>query len=89
MTPMTNYISCTGNDNCPICQIHADLGSYPVVTKYALNVIDKVSGKRSVMMVSEQEYKKLITFVNNKSFWQRVVTWFNNVCIWFKNIFRR
>ncbi len=73
MAPMTKYISCTGNDDCPICQLNGKFGSFPAVTKYALNVIDKVSGKLSIMMVSEQEHKRLMAIVDNKPFWQRIV----------------
>ena len=55
-------INCSGNDNCPICQM---FGSQTLVKKRLVNVIDKTDGEMKVMEISEDTYNEM--FCKKKS----------------------
>jgi hypothetical protein len=80
------FVSCNGNDNCTICQLH---NSFSMPSKrYAVNVLDPHDNKIKVMSLTEEQYNSIInvafktTFV--KRFWSVIRKILTSICKWFK-----
>jgi len=73
-----NTVPCTCGDDitCPICDMFKQ---FKPVKKYALNVIDRKTGKMNVIMLSEKAYKRMNRHIAIKHWFQSLKQSMSNI----------
>ncbi len=87
MVTRSNYRSCSGDDDCPICKLKRSF--YAPKTKYAVNVLDRSDNKMKIMMLSKEQYNDLMELTTKTSFlkniWLLIKKFYRKICLNYKN----